>query len=79
MEHNRILEEMWRIKDELSREAGGDLHCLCENTRQWAAKHPHSGPSIANARELRRLAEEYELRHPTASSAVLNDAPLPKT
>jgi hypothetical protein len=46
MEPNSILEEVWRIKDEMAREAGYDLHRLCENTRQWAAKHPHSGPVV---------------------------------
>ena len=78
MERNQILEEVWRIKDELAREAGGDLHRLCENTRQWAAKHPHSGPSVASAQELRRLASEYERRRPVSPSAALNDAPLPE-
>lgn len=46
MKPNPILEEVWRIKDELAREAGYDIHRLCENTRQWAETHPHSGPVV---------------------------------
>ena len=53
MKSNPILEEVWRIKDELAREAGYDVHRLCENTRQWAAAHPHPGPRVRNAEELR--------------------------
>ena len=59
MKPNPILEDVWRIKDELAREAGNDLHQLCENTRKWAAAHPHPGPVFDNAEELRRyLAEQ---------------------
>lgn len=35
-----ILEEVWRIKDELAREAGHDPHRFCDNTPQWAAAYP---------------------------------------
>jgi hypothetical protein len=58
MKPNPILEEVWRIKDELAREAGNDLHQFCENTRQWAAAHPHSGPAINTAEDLRRYLVE---------------------
>jgi hypothetical protein len=50
-----ILEELWQIKDELDREAGHDLHRLCENTRQWAQEHAHPGRVVRNAAELRAL------------------------
>ena len=78
MEPNPILEEIWRVKDELAREAGNDLHRLCANTRRWAATHPHSGPTVGSAQELRRLAAEHGLRHPHPATMVLNDAPPPK-
>ena len=78
MELNSILAEVWRIKDEMSREAGYDLHRLCESTRQWAAKHPHPGPLVGNASELRRMAAEYERQHPGSSVAALNETPPPK-
>lgn len=49
---NPILEDLWRTKDDLAREAGGDVHRLCENTHRWAAAHPHSGPAVKDAAEL---------------------------
>ncbi len=75
MEPNSILEEVWRIKDELAAEAGNDLHRLCANTRRWAAGHPHSGPIVTSAKELRRLAAECAARQPGFSSLPLNDKP----
>lgn len=45
MKPNPLLEEAWRVKDELAREADYDLHRLCENTRQWATQHLHPAPS----------------------------------
>lgn len=56
MKSNPVLDELWRIKDELSREAGDDLHQLCENTRRWAAEHPHPGPVIRSGEELQEPA-----------------------
>ena len=58
MNGNPILEEMWRIKDELAREADYDLHRMCENVRKWVAGHPHSGPVVGDAEALRRLAAQ---------------------
>jgi hypothetical protein len=54
MKSNPILEETWRIKDELAREAADDIRQLCENTRRWAAGHPHNGPVIHDPGELRQ-------------------------
>lgn len=70
-----ILEEVWRIKDELAREAGYDLHRLCENTRQWAAAHPHAGPRVRNAEELRRVLAGLHEQRTEDSTLALNDAP----
>jgi hypothetical protein len=78
MEPNPILEEVWRIKDELAREAGYDLHRLCENTRRWAAAHPYSGAVVGSASELRRLAAEYGRQQPGSSVAALNETPPSK-
>ena len=58
MKTDPILDEVWRVKDELAREAGDDVRRMCANTRQWAAEHPHSGPVIHSAEELRRYVEE---------------------
>jgi hypothetical protein len=68
MKPNPILEEVWRIKDELDREAGYDVHRLCENIRKWAAEHPHPGPVVRDPEALRRLAEER-------SSLILKEDP----
>ena len=75
MKSNPILEEVWRIKDEVAREAGCDIHRLCENTRQWAAAHPHPGPIVHNAAERQRLAIEEERKRAKESALTLNDAP----
>ena len=56
---NPILEEVWRIKDEMARQAGYDVHRLCENTRAWAEQHPHTGPVIHDAAELRRYMAKH--------------------
>lgn len=69
-----ILEEVWRIKDELACEAGYDLHRLCKNTRQWAAAHPHAGPRVRNAEELRRVLAGPHEQRAQDSTLVLNDA-----
>jgi hypothetical protein len=49
---NPLLEEIWRIKDQLAREADYDLDRFCENLRAWSKTHPHSGPVVRNAEEL---------------------------
>jgi hypothetical protein len=58
MKKNPILEEVWRIKDELAEEAGHDVHRLCENTRKWASTHQRPGPVVRTAADLQRLKEQ---------------------
>lgn len=70
MKPNPILEEVWRIKEELAREAGGDVRRLCEQTRKWAAEHPHAGPIVRDAEELRRYYEQQ-----AAETPVLREQP----
>jgi len=76
MKEISILEEVWRIKDQLAREAGYDLHQLCENTRHWAQTHPHNGPIVHNADERKRWMDRAK-QGPT-NSLTLNDAPPSK-
>jgi hypothetical protein len=57
---NPLLEEIWAIKDRLDAEAGGDIHVFCEQLRAWSAAHPHTGPVVKNAEDLRRYREERE-------------------
>lgn len=78
MKTNPILEEVWRIKDELAREAGYDVHRLCENTRKWATEHPHSGRVIRSAAELQQFVAEEERKRAEASVLAMNDKPARK-
>lgn len=55
MKSNPILEEVWRIKDEVARDAGGDIHVMCDNARKWVASHPHRGPVARSAEDLRQM------------------------
>lgn len=43
---------------------------MCENTRKWPAEHPHPGPVVKNADELRQYIEKQE-----AGAAVLSEEP----
>ena len=67
---NPILEELWRIKDDLDREAGHDLRRLCQNTREWAEANHHPGLVVRNSAELRALLAKEE-----AESLVLKEEP----
>ncbi len=72
MKTNLIFEELWQTKDDLAREAGDEVARSCENTRRWAAAHPHTGPVVNDAAELRvwlARQEEPEL------SVVREDTP----
>ena len=75
MKTNPILEDLWRIKDELAREAGYDINRYCEQLRAWSAAHPHPGPRVQNAEELRRVLADLERERAQESALVLNDAP----
>ena len=78
MKANPILEELWKIKDDLAREAGYDTHRFFENLRKWEAEHPHPGPVVRNAEELRQLVAEKERDLAKTSAFALNDKPAPK-
>ena len=69
MKANPILEEVWRIKDQLAAEAGYDIDRFFENLRKWEAAHPPSGQVVRNAEELRQLVSVKE------SVMALNDKP----
>lgn len=80
MKPDPILEEVWRIKDELAREAGYDIHRMFENLRKWRAEHPHPGGTVNSADELRELVARKERQRAEASELALKDAPpRPKT
>ena len=75
MKSNPILEEVWRIKDQLATEAGYDMDRFCENLRKWSVEHPHNGPVVHNAEELRQLIAATERQRAESPSLALNDEP----
>jgi len=75
MKANPILEEVWRIKDQLAAEAGYDVDKFFENLRKWEAEHPHTGPVVRNAEELSRLVAQKERERAEELSLALNDKP----
>jgi len=78
MKADPILEELWKVKDELAREAGYDTHQFFENLRKWEAEHPHTGPVVRNAEELRQLIAQKERERVGETSMALNDKPTRK-
>jgi hypothetical protein len=75
MKPDPILEELWRVKDELARQANYDTHQFFEILRQWETDHPHRGPVVRNARELRDLIAESEEERARSSAVFLKDEP----
>ena len=75
MKTNPILEEVWRVKDQLAAEAGYDVDRFFENLRKWSAEHPHSGPVVRDAGELRQLVAEEERQRAETSALALNEKP----
>jgi hypothetical protein len=73
MKPDPILEELWRIKDELTREANYDTRRFFEILRQWETDHPHPGPIVRNAKELRDLIAEAEGQRAKSSAVFLKD------
>ena len=78
MKANPILEEVWRIKDQLAAEAGYDVDRFFENLRKWEAAHPPAGPVVRNAEELRQLVATEERKRAEESALALNDKPVRK-
>jgi hypothetical protein len=78
MKSNPILEDLWRIKDELAREAGYDIDRFCENLRRWEAEHPHPGLVVHTAEELRQLVAEEERKRAEAPAMALKERPPQK-
>ena len=76
MKPNPILEEVWRTKDELAAEAGYDMDRFCDNLRKWAAEHPHNGPVVHNAEELRQLIAAKERQRAGHAAMATKEEPL---
>jgi hypothetical protein len=78
---NAILEEVWRIKNQLAAEADYDIDRFVEQLRAWSAAHPVSGPVVHNAEELRRLTSQargHDYPAIVAKPMQVREAPCPK-
>jgi len=75
MKTSPMLEEPWKVKDDLATEAGYGVERALENLRQWEREHPHSGRVVHCAAELRQLADEEERKLAGASQTALRDKP----
>ena len=53
MQTDPILLEVYRIKDELNREIGGDLEKLFERFRKFANEHPER---MVNEEQVRKIS-----------------------
>jgi len=74
MKPGPILEEAWRVKDQLAREAGYNTDRFVEALRRWCEAHPSTGPVFRTAAELRRYVAEQERER----MAVVRETPPPK-
>lgn len=78
MKTDPILEELWRIKDSLAREAGYDVYRLCENVRQWAAEHPQLAKPLVQDIAASRVEHEEriaKLPPPAPGEMLLREEP----
>lgn len=75
MEADPILQEIWDIKDRLAAESGYDINRFVQQLREWSAAHPHNGPVVHNAQELRQLIAEQERQRAEQSALALNEEP----
>ena len=75
MKTDPILQEVWDIKDRLAAEAGYDVNRFVQQLREWSAKHPHDGPVVHNAEELRQLIAAKEHQRARQPTLTLNEKP----
>jgi hypothetical protein len=79
MKANPILEEVWRIKDELSREFAADPDAYFAKLDEIANAEEKAGRKVVrSAEELRQLVAEEERQRAGESAFALNDKPPQK-
>ena len=80
MKTNPILEEVWRIKGELSREMAADPDAYFAKLDEITATEEKAGRKvIRSAAELQQLVAEKERQCAEESALVLNDKPTRKS
>ena len=75
MKTNPLLEELWRVKDDLAREAGYDLDRIFAELREAETQQP--GLLIRSPEELRGYVADQEHRQDAVSAPLLQEAPPP--
>ena len=76
MKSNPILEEIWRIKDELSREFAADPDAYIAKLNEIGKAEEKAGRKvIRSAEELRQLVVQKERERAEQSAFALNDKP----
>lgn len=78
MNTDPILEELWKIKDSLARDAGYDVYRLGENVRRWAAEHPELMTPLVQDLAASRAAHEAriaKLPAPLTGEMLLREEP----
>ena len=74
MKADPVLEELWRIKDKLSREMAANPGAYFTKLDEIAkAEEKAERKVIRSAREMRRFAAEAEVLRSEAPATVLND------
>ena len=79
MKADPILEELWRVKDKLSREMTADPVAYQARLDQLAKQAERAGRRVLNSpEELRRHVAEQEQRRRQAEALILNETPTRK-
>jgi hypothetical protein len=79
MKADPILEELWRIKDELSREMAADPAAYFAKLDAIGDAEEKPGRKVVrSAEELRQLVAEKERQRTEESAMALNDKPQGK-
>ena len=79
MKADPILEEVWRVKDKLSREMAADPLAYSAKLDAMVVAEEKTGRKvIRSAAELRQLVAQRERQHAEESALVLNDKPARK-
>ncbi len=76
MKADAILEEVWRVKDKLSREMAANPDAYFAKLEEIGKAEKRAGRKVIHsAGELRQLVAEKERQRALASPLVLNDKP----
>ncbi len=75
MKADPILEELWKVKDQLAAEAGYDVERFLAGLRAWEAEH-RAGRIIRSDEELRELVQQEERKRAEPTSLLKEEPPL---